>query len=162
MTDTHLGNTRRKIRALLAKTAANSGCTPGEKKSAIEMARNIANGKMPSTDIIFNEIIAAEKAMKTPEPTQAEKFDATVKAAETKAAARKAKPKADKPKKVTRAETIMTMMARKEGVSIAELQAIFKTEAHTVRAQISVESRKAGIKPVLKDGRYYKTAPEAK
>jgi hypothetical protein len=154
MTDNHLGNTRRKIRALLAKTTATSGCTPGEKKSAIEMARDIANKKLPGSDIIFDEIVQAEKDLKGDVPP-------TV--AEAKAAAKKtAKPNADKPKKVTRAETIMTMMARKEGVSIAELQAIFKTEAHTVRAQISVESRKAGIKPVLKDGRYYKTAPEAK
>jgi hypothetical protein len=152
MTEVHLGNTRRKIRALLAKTTATSGCTAGEKTSALKMAKDIAAKHLPSTDAVLMEIASAERDMQGDVPP-------TVK--EAKAAAKKASAKGDKPKKATRAETIITMMSRKEGVSIAELQDIFKTEAHTVRAQISVESRKAGFKPTLKDGRYYRTAPQA-
>lgn len=76
-----------------------------------------------------------------------------------KAAPAKAKPsKATKGKRITRGARLLELLARPEGVSIEELQKEFGTKVHTIRAQISVETRKAGVKVTLADGRYTATA----
>lgn len=60
----------------------------------------------------------------------------------------------EKPPKVKRGDRIIELLNRAEGVSVEELRAEFGTKPHTIRAQISIETRKRGIKTVLDNGRY--------
>lgn len=128
-------NLYRKVRSLLSKTVAN-GCTPGEALSAYEAAERIAKEygldrrridwpQRPSPAAVAMEEAAAAMAEKAP-----------------------------KAKRVKRGDRIIEMMRRPEGVSLAELVAEFETKPHTCRAQISVETRKRGLKAVCLKGRY--------
>lgn len=68
---------------------------------------------------------------------------------------RQPKPEAEQPAKVKRGDRLMELMGRDVGVSIAELMGEFGVLEHTARAYVSVATRKHGVKPVLKDKRYY-------
>ena len=132
-------NLYRKVRALLSKTVAN-GCTPGEALSAYELAEQIvtANGLDRDHIVWPQKPSAAAVAMKEAAAEMAEKA-----------------PKAEKPTKTKRGDRIIELMRRPEGVSIYELVAEFGTKPHTCRAQISVETRKRGLKAILIEGRYH-------
>lgn len=171
-TEVNLSNTRRKIRSLLAKTSATSGCTAAEKTSAMKMAKDLADQHiLNKSDVIYDEITDAMTSSvaddivsraKVKEPTTA-RDDLKPKAeGVTRRTAKVPSPGTEKPSKPKRGDRIIELMAREGGVSIAELQKEFGSQPHTCRAQISVSARSAGFKPILVGGRYYRTAPKTK
>ena len=56
-----------------------------------------------------------------------------------------AKPKSDKGPRQNKGETMLAMLQRPEGASIAEIAAAFGWLPHTTRAAMSTKSRKAGL-----------------
>lgn len=134
----NLSNVYRKVRALLAKTTAN-GCTADEAASALQAAKDIVT-KYAIDPARFDW-------PKEPVPEVGTESPAKPKRQRT--------PKTNRPTKVRRGDRLMELMSRDIGVSIAELMGEFNVLEHTARAYISIETRKRGVKPVLKDKRYY-------
>lgn len=114
-----------KIRALLAKTVKN-GCTPAEQEAATAKARGLV--KQYGLNV-------ADFAWPAPAP----------KAKPGKGASRAAKPTTKPAKRQTRGDEVVELLSRKNGATIAEMSTRFGLQPHTLRAIISVESRKRGL-----------------
>ena len=54
----------------------------------------------------------------------------------------------------SRADTLIALLQRPNGVSLEELTTTFGIQPHSVRAQVSVETRKRGLKVHCKKGHY--------
>src|SRR5690606_24230884 len=54
----------------------------------------------------------------------------------------------------SKAELLIEMLLRPAGASMEELQEALGTQQHSIRAAISVETRKRGLRAVLENGRY--------
>jgi hypothetical protein len=135
-----------KVRALLRKTVA-AGCTPAEQESATALARTIVKK---------HGLTAADFTWPAPPPKPKKAAKAPSRAPKaTKPGKGAAKP-ATKP--VRRADQVLAMLRRKDGVSIAELMEAFGVLPHSARAMISVYSRAAGVRAELREGRYRATA----
>ena len=54
----------------------------------------------------------------------------------------------------SKAATLIAMLQRPNGVCLEELITIFDTQPHSIRAQVSVATRKRGLKVHCKKGHY--------
>jgi hypothetical protein len=59
-----------------------------------------------------------------------------------------------KPKGPTKADTLVALLQRPDGASMAELHKALGTQPHSIRAQISIVRRKRGLTVELAEGRY--------
>ncbi len=137
-----------KIRALLAKTV-KAGATAHEQIAATELARKL---------IAKHGLKEREFTWPTP-PAQPQ----VRKAAKVAPRARKAaKPgrgatRAAKPaKRPTRADEVVELLRRKNGATIEEMVTRFGVQPHSIRAIISVESRKRGLKVEMPGKAHYR------
>lgn len=131
-----------KIRALLAKTVKN-GCTPAEQETATAKARGLvkqyglkeADFTWPAPPPKAESKKAAKAPRRAPKaPTRG------------KGAIRAAKPATKPAKRQTRGDEVVELLQRKNGATIEEMVTRFGVQPHTLRAVISVESRKRGLK----------------
>lgn len=144
----------RKVRALLAKTIANSS-EPAEAASALSLASAIImkDGLNPA-DFVWPEPpvgwrwegvrghggTVVETPAEKPKRTRAAKAKA-----EEKPARKPKAPAEPKPKRPTRYDRVAEMLQRPEGVTIAQMMAEFGILPHTARAMISIGKRRAGL-----------------
>ena len=129
-----------KVRALLAKTI-KAGATPGEQAAAVAKARELVakHGLDP-------------KAFTWPQEPKL-----TRKASKPARAPRRAPKAAVEPKKrVKRGDEVIELLRRKNGATIDEMVTRFGIQAHSLRAIISVESRKRGLKVELVGKAHYR------
>lgn len=133
-----------KVAALLRKTVT-SGATPGEQDAAVAKARELvqkhglkaADYKWPNK--------AAKAAPRTPNA-----------ATPGKGATKPAKPATKPAKRATRGDEVVELLQRKGGATIAEMVQRFGIQPHSLRAIISVESRKRGLKVELVGKAHYR------
>jgi hypothetical protein len=135
-----------KVRALLAKTI-KSGATPGEQSAAVAKARELVN-KHGLNVATFTWPRESAKA-----PTRAVKT-----ATAGRAPRRPVKPATKPAKGPTRGDQVVEQLRRRNGATIAEMVTQFGLLPHSLRAIISVESRRRGLKVELVGGRYRATA----
>ncbi len=120
-----------KVRALLRKTVA-AGCTPGEQVAATELARKlVAKHRLKDSDFTWPAHPPKKAAKGTARAPAVSKPGKDA----TRAAKATAKPR--------RADQVLAMLKRKEGVSIADLTEAFNVLPHSARAMISVFSRRS-------------------
>ena len=58
------------------------------------------------------------------------------------------------PARLTKSDTLIALLQRPNGVSLEELITTFGTQPHSIRAQVSVATRKRGLKVHCKKGHY--------
>lgn len=125
-----------KIRALLAKTV-NNGCTPAEQEAATAKARGLVKQYGLSQAHFTWPAPPAKPVAKAPRARKGTK--------PSKGASR-TKPATKPAKRRTRGDEVVDLLRRKNGASIAEMVTRFALQPHSLRAIISVESRKRGLK----------------
>jgi hypothetical protein len=144
-----------KIRALLAKTVKN-GCTPAEQEAATAKARGLVKQYgLNGSDFTWP---APPKA----EPKKAAKgAPRAPKAAKPGKAPRpRAKPATEPTKRATRGDEVVELLRRKNGATIAEMVTRFGLQPHSLRAIISVESRKRGLTVELVGRAHYRVVAQ--
>lgn len=141
-----------KIRALLAKTVKN-GCTPAEQETATAKARGLVKQYgLRASDFTWPAPAAKTEPKKRAEdaPRAPQRVKPGKRAAKAKTA-----PKPTKPR-VTRADEVVELLRRKNGATVAEMVTRFGLQPHSIRAIISVESRKRGLKVELVGRAHYR------
>lgn len=126
-----------KVAALLRKTVA-SGATPGEQDAAVTKAR----------DLVQKHGLNAADYKWPNKPTRKASVAPKV-ATPGKGATRPAKPP-------TRGDEVVDLLRRKNGATIQEMVQRFGIQPHSIRAIISVESRKRGLKVELVGKAHYR------
>lgn len=137
-----------KIRALLAKTV-KAGATAHEQVAATDLARKlVAKHGLKEGDFTWPAPSAQSQAWKAAKaPPRAPKAPKPA-----KGATRPTKPA----KRPTRGDEVVELLRRKNGATIAEMVTRFGLQAHSLRALISVESRKRGLKVELVGKAHYR------
>jgi hypothetical protein len=131
-------NVEAKVRALLAKTVKN-GCTPPERETATAKARGLVKQYgLSEADFTWPAPPAKRAAKAAPRARKGTKPG--------KGATRAAKAATKPAKRPTRGDEVVELLRRKNGATIAEMVARFGLQPHSLRAVISVESRKRGLK----------------
>ncbi len=129
-----------KVRALLAKTI-NAGATPGEQAAAVTKAR----------ELIAKHALDPKAFAWPPEPKP------TRKASKPASPSRRATKAAAAPKRrLKRGDEVIELLRRKNGATIEEMVTRFGIQPHSIRAIISVESRKRGLKVELVAKAHYR------
>ena len=140
-----------KIRALLAKTV-KAGATAPEQIAATELARKLVQ-KHGLKEADFTWPAPPKAAPKKP----AKEAQRPPKAAKPrKGATRAAKPAMKPAQRPTRGDEVVELLRRKNGATIAEMVARFGLQPHSLRAVISVETRKRGLMVELVDRAHYR------
>lgn len=143
-----------KIRALLAKTV-KAGATSPEQIAATELARKLVQ-KHGLKESAFTWPAPPPKA----EPKKpAKEAPRAPKAAKPGKAPRRPAKAATKPaKRPTRGDEVVELLRRKNGATIEEMVSRFDIQPHSLRAIISVESRKRGLEVDLVGKAHYRIA----
>lgn len=141
-----------KIRALLAKTV-KAGATAPEQISATDLARKLVQ-KHGLNEADFTWPASPPKA----EPKKPAKGAPRAPKAPGpgKPPRRSTKPAPKPVKGPTRGDEVIELLQRKNGATIAEMVTRFGIQPHSLRAIISVESRKRGLKVELVGKAHYR------
>lgn len=143
-----------KIRALLAKSVKN-GCTPAEQEAATAKARGLVKqyGLMESAFIWPAPAPKAKRKKPAKGALRAPKASKPGKAPRARA-----KPATEPTRPPTRGDEVVELLQRKNGATIAEMVTRFGLQPHSLRAIISVESRKRRLKVELVGRAHYRIA----
>jgi hypothetical protein len=134
-----------KIRALLAKTV-KAGATAHEQIAATELARKlVAKHGLKEGDFTWPAPPAQPQVRKAAKaPPHARK------------ATKPGKGSTRTAKRPTRADEVVELLRRKNGATIEEMVKRFGIQPHSIRAIISVESRKRGLKVEMLGKAHYR------
>lgn len=141
-----------KIRALLAKTV-KAGATAPEQIAATDLARKLVQ-KHGLKESDFTWPASPPKA--APKKAATEPRRAPKAAKPGKPPRQRAKPATEPKRQPTRGDEVVELLRRKNGATIAEMVTRFGLQPHSLRAVISVESRKRGLKVELVGKAHYR------
>jgi hypothetical protein len=142
-----------KVRALLVKTVKN-GCTPAEQETATAKAHVLVKQYgLKESDFTWPARPKAEPK-KTAKAAQRSRPASKAGKGATRVGRAPAKPTA----RPTRGDEVVELLRRKDGATIEEMVKRFGLLPHSIRAIISVESRKRGLKVELVGKAHYRLA----